>query len=250
MAEEAVLRPGALALVTGASSGIGRAIAEALLERRLRVICTARRRGPLEEAFAARGDQVLILPLDATDGAAVAALPESLPADWREIDVLIANAGSDVGGRRPFDRGEIEDWAGTIETNVTGVIRICHALLPGMLARGHGHLVTLGSTAGLQSSAEHAIYSTSKHAVHAFTDLLRKDYKRAPLRITEVMPGMVRTGFAAARHRGDADKAEAFYQSWPAVLEARDIAAATLFALEQPPHVNIAQILVTPTGDK
>ncbi len=250
MAANATLRPGAIALVTGASSGIGKAIAETLLDRQVKVICAARRPAALEAAFAERGGQVLLHRLDVTDGDAVAALESALPEGWREIDILVANAGSDVGGRRRFDEGAIDHWAQTIATNVTGVLRICHAVIPGMLARGRGHVVTVGSTAGLGTYPLGAAYSTSKHAVHAFSDLLRHDYRRDPVRITEVMPGMVRTGFASARHEGDEAKAEQFYDDWPATLQPEDIAAAALFALEQPDHVNVASILVTPTGDK
>ncbi len=245
-----ILRAGAVALVTGASSGIGLATAERLLEQGVRVIAAARRREPLEAAFKDAGERVLLHPLDVTHGPAVAALPGALPEGWREVDIVVANAGSDVGGRRRFDEGEIEDWAGTIETNVTGVMRVCHALLPGMLARGRGHLVLLGSTSGLYVYPSGNAYAASKHAIHAFASLLRQDYKTAPLRVTEVLPGMVRTGFASARHHGDEAKAEAFYEAWPATIEADDIARAVLYALSQPPQVNIAQITVTPTGDK
>ena len=250
MSDTQVLRPGAIALVTGASVGIGRALAEGLLEQGLKVICAARRREKLEEIFAGRGEQALVWPLDVTDGAAVAGLLDALPADWRDIEVLVANAGSDVGGRRAFAAGEMADWASTIETNVTGLIRVCHVVLPGMLARGRGHLVTLGSIAGLSTYADGAVYSASKYAVRAFTEALRQDYKNAPIRITEILPGMVRTGFAEARFRGDAETAAKFYESFPATLAAEDIAAAVHFALAQPPQVNIAQIVVTPTGDK
>ncbi len=247
---EGILRPGAVALVTGAGSGIGLAIARRLVAAGVRVIAAGRRRETLEAAFAGSGGEVLIHPLDVTDGPAVAALPNALPKDWRQVDILVANAGSDVGGRRRFGEGAIEDWAQTIETNVTGVFRICHALLPGMLERARGHIVILGSVSGQSVYPLGNAYSASKHAVHAFASLLREDYRRAPVRITEILPGMVRTGFAEARHRGDRAEAEAYYDSWPATLEPDDIAAAALFALQQPAQVNIAQITVTPTGDK
>ncbi len=250
MATNATLRPGAIALVTGASSGIGKAITEGLLDRQVRVICAARRRKALEEVFGDRGEQVLLHSLDVTDADAVTALGTALPEPWRDIDILVANAGSDVGGRKRFDEGSIEHWVQTIETNVTGVFRVCHAIIPGMIARRRGHVVTLGSTAGLDTYPGGAAYATSKHAIHGFSDLLRHDYKREPLRITEIMPGMVRTGFATARHQGDEAKGQQFYDDWPATMQPEDIAAAALFALEQPDHVNVAAILVTPTGDK
>lgn len=243
------LRPGAVALVTGASDGIGRAVAESLLDRRLKVICAARRRAWLDELYGGR-DGAYVLPLDVTDGPAVAGLIETLPADRRAIDVLVANAGSDVGGRRRFDAGDMAEWAATVDTNVTGLMRVCHAVIPGMLARGRGHVVTLGSIAGLRPFPQGSVYCATKFAVRAFTEALRQDYENEPIRITEILPGLVRTGFAEARFHGDAARATEFYDSFPAALEAEDIAAAVVFALAQPQRVNVAQIVVTPTGDK
>jgi len=243
------LRPGAVALVIGASDGIGRAVTESLLDRRLKVICAARRRARLEELYGG-WDGAYVLPLDVTDGPAVAGLIETLPADRRAIDVLVANAGSDVGGRRRFDAGDMAEWAATVDTNVTGLMRVCHAVIPGMLARGRGHVVTLGSIAGLRPFPQGSVYCATKFAVRAFAEALRQDYENEPIRITEILPGLVRTGFAEARFHGDAARATEFYDSFPAALEAEDIAAAVVFALAQPQRVNVAQIVVTPTGDK
>ena len=250
MAHENYLRPGSIALVTGASSGIGRALVEQLLGQGIKVICTGRREAPLTELVNGRLADALPLPLDVCDQGDVAGLMERLPEAWRSIDILVANAGSDVGGRQRFDQGSMEDWASTIETNVTGLMRICHAVIPGMLSRGKGHIVTLGSVSGLSTYAGGTAYSASKFAVRAFTEALRKDYKHDPIRITEILPGLVRTAFATARHRGDNEKAASYYDSAAAALDADDIAETILFALRQPPHVNIAQIVVTPTGDK
>lgn len=245
-----ILKPGAVALVTGASVGIGKAIAMRLLEQDTRLIAVARNGERLESCFQDHGDSVHTLPLDVTDGPSVAGLVENLPQAWREIDILVANAGSDVGGRQPFCDGDVEDWASTVETNVNGVIRICHAIMPGMLARGRGHIVLLGSIDALGTRPGGNVYSATKHAVHALADSLRKDYKNEPVRITEVLPGLVRTGFAEARFRGDIERADAYYESFPAYLEADDIARSTLFALSQPAQVNIAQMVIVPTGDK
>ena len=245
-----VMTPGSVALVTGASSGIGQAIAEQLLDQDIRVICLGRREATLLDMFDHHGDRALCLALDVTDTEFAAKLASALPDGWRDIDILIASAGSDAGGRHRFDQGDMEDWAQTIDTNVTGLMRVCHALLPGMLARARGHIVTLGSVSGLTTYPGGSIYASSKHAVHAFTDSLRKDFPGDPVRITEILPGLVRTGFAEARHKGDADKADAFYDSFPAYLSADDIAGTVMFALNQPDHVNIAQIVVTPSGDK
>lgn len=239
-----------IALVTGASAGIGQATAERLLDRGTKVICVARNLERLKACFGDRGDNVFILPLDVTDGAAVAGLLDQLPPAWRDIDILVANAGSDVGGRKRFDEGDVEDWASTVEINVTGVIRACHVVIHGMLQRGRGHIVILGSIAGLRTYPGGNIYAATKYAVRAFTDGLRRDYANDPLRITEILPGLVRTEFAEARFRGDQGRAEDYYASFPAYLAPGDIAESIMFALDQPAHVNIGQIVIAPTGDK
>ena len=139
------------------------------------------------------------LELDITDPASAAGLIERLPEDLRAIDILVACAGHDIGGRQRFDLGRVEDWAGIVETNVTGVIRVCHAVVPGMLARGRGHVVTLGSTAGLKIYPGGTIYNAAKFAVRAFTEALRADYRDTDLRITlhrRRYGGIPRTGHA------------------------------------------------------
>ena len=134
-----------------------------------------------------------------------------------------------------------------IDANVTGMIRVTHAVVPGMLARGHGHIVNLGSVAGLQVYRDGSIYHASKFAVHALSEGLRKDYADTDLRVTEILPGLTRTGFAAARFHGDQAKGTAYYDQFPAAIEPVDIARTILFALDQPPQVTIAQLVVMPT---
>ncbi len=249
MNEERILRPGAVALVTGASAGIGLATVEALAAKGLRVICAARDKPRLDK-LAARLDGAHALELDVTDAEACAGILDRLPGDLREIDILIANAGGDVGGRKRFDEGEVEDWARTVETNVTGMIRTCHAVIPGMLARGRGHVVTLGSIAGLRTFTHGSIYAATKFAVRAFTQGLRADYADTDLRITEILPGMTQTEFAARRFHGDEKRGQEFYETFPANLGAVDIANAILYALEQPPQVTVAQMVVVPTRER
>jgi len=244
--EEPILRPGAIALITGASSGIGAALALTLAARGVRVIATARKSQRLAKLAARHGKAILPLALDVTDAKASAGIMKALPAKWRAVDILVNNAGSDVGGRRRFDEGGIADWASTIETNVAGLMRMTHAVLPGMLARGRGHIVNLGSVAGLRPMAASVAYNTSKAAVHMFSDSLRSDLKGSPLRVSEIMPGTVRTGFAEARWRGDKATAERFYASFEALLTVEDVVRAVVFALEQPPHVVVAQLLLLP----
>ncbi len=250
MATSTVMQPGRVALVTGATKGIGRAVAEDLVNRGLKVVCCARNKAALTELFGGDSGNTFPLELDVSDPRQVADRISNLPSEFKEIDVLVASAGSDVGGREPFCDGAMEDWAGTIATNVTGLIACCHAVLPGMLDRNRGHIVTIGSVSGLMTYAGGSIYAASKHAVRAFTEGLRKDYPTEPVRITEIMPGLVRTSFAEARLKGDQQKAGDYYDNAPDALNATDISATVLYALDAPDHVNIAQLLVMPTGSK
>lgn len=242
-----ILRDGTIALITGAGSGIGEATAKRLADAGARVICAGRDRGKLDAVVAQLGGRGLALVLDVTDPAATRNLVADLPPKWREIDILINNAGHDVGGRQRFDQGDADEYAAVIETNVTGMIRVTHAVIQGMIARDRGHVVNLGSLAGLRVARHGGIYNTSKFAVRAFTEALRIDFAETELRITEILPGLTRTGFAAARLRGDQEGGRAYYDGFPQTMVPDDIARSIMFALEQPPHVDIAQLLVIPT---
>ncbi len=248
MADEPILRPGAVALVTGASAGFGVAIAEALVEKGCRVVCAARRVGRLKRLAERLGPDCHPFALDVTDAKATANLCERLPSELREIDVLVNNAGHDVGGRKRFDLGDAEEWARIIETNVTGMIRVSHAVLPGMVARGRGHVVNLGSISGLAPYPEGSIYGASKYAVHGLTNNLRMDYAGTGIRVTEILPGTARTEFAQTRFHGDAAKADAYYGDLGTLLTADDVARCVVFALEQPAHVVVAELVVVPTS--
>lgn len=249
MSEELpILHPGAIALVTGASSGFGAAIAHALVGRGARVIATARKAERLAPLVKRHGDLIFPLALDVTEAAATAGLLDHLPPPWRQIDILVNNAGSDVGGRQPYQEGSIEDWTSTIEVNVVGLMRVTRAVMPGMVARGRGHIVNLGSIAALRPAAGLAAYGASKAAVHMLSDSLRAEVRGTALRISEIMPGTARTGFAEARWRGDKVAAEHFYGGFKTLLSAEDVARSVIFALEQPPHVVIAEMLVLPTS--
>ena len=248
MTDGAILRPGAVALVTGASAGIGAAIAETLIAKGCRVICAARRGDRLEALATRLGPDCHPLVLDVTDSEGCAKLCERLPVNLREIDILINNAGHDVGGRKRFEDGAIEDWAAIIETNVTGLMRVSHGVAPGMTARGRGHIINLGSISGIGAYPEGSVYSASKHAVHGFSNSLRLDFAGSGIRVTEILPGTARTEFGRSRWRGDDARADGFYDSFETLLTADDVAACVIFALEQPPHVVIAQLVVVPTS--
>ncbi len=239
--------PNPVVLVSGASSGIGAAICRLLVARQFRVVAAARNQDRLVQLAAQLGDALYPLVLDVTDSAAVSQVAQSLPEEFREIAALVNNAGHDVGGRRMFEEGSAEQWCNIIETNVQGTIRLTHALIDGMLARGSGHIVNMGSIAGLKPYATGTAYVSSKFAVHGFCESLRLDYAGRGIRITEIMPGLVRSGFAGQR-LGDARRAEAFYDSFEQCLQPEDVAQTVLYALQQPKHVEIAQLVVLPVS--
>ncbi len=232
-------------LVTGASGGIGEAICRLLVARGHRVVASARSLEKLENLASELGDALRPLALDVTDPDAVLNLPAALPRGFDKIDILVNNAGHDTGGRRRFDEGSAEQWCDIVETNVQGMIRVTHALIDGMLQRGNGHIVNLGSIAGLKPYASGAAYVTSKYAVHGFSDTLRLDYAGKGIRVTEIMPGLVRSGFASQR-LGDSGQAQEFYDSFDACLQPEDVAETVAFALAQPRHVEIAQLVILP----
>jgi NADP-dependent 3-hydroxy acid dehydrogenase YdfG len=236
-----------IALVSGASGGIGAAVCRRLIGAGYRVIATARKCESLQGLQRELGDRLLPLALDVTDAQAVRELDDALPPEFREIGVLVNNAGHDVGGRRLFEQGSAEQWCDIIDANVQGVIRLTHALIGGMLERGTGHIVNMGSIAGLRPYAGGTAYVSSKYAVHGFSETLRLDFAGRGIRVTEIMPGLVRSGFAE-RRLGDARKAREFYDSFEQCLDPDDVARTLLFALQQPAHVEIAQLVVLPVS--
>jgi len=234
-------------LVTGASGGIGEAICRLLVNNGHRVVASARSLAKLESLANQLGDALQPMALDVTDPEAVADLVAALPAGFDKVDVLVNNAGHDTGGRRRFDEGSAEQWCDIVETNVKGMIRVTHALIGGMLERGRGHIINLGSIAGLKPYATGTAYVTSKYAVHGFSDTLRLDYAGKGIRVTEIMPGLVRSGFAGQR-LGDADNAREFYDSFNSCLQPEDVAETVAFAIAQPRHVEVAQLVVLPVS--
>lgn len=240
-------RPGAVALVTGASSGIGAKTVKALAEIGCRVICAGRSAKRLSSVAKPLGNKGLVFEVDVNDEANVAGMIERLPKPWREIDILVNNAGHDTGGRRRFDEGTAEQWASIIETNVIGLIRVTRAVIPGMIARDRGHVVNIGSISGYKPYATGTIYAASKFAVHGFSESLRLDYRNTGVRVTEILPGMVRTGFAMSRW-GDGKRAKKFYEDFGTCLNPEDVAATIAFAVQQPPHVVISQLVVVPNS--
>ncbi|NIM27662.1 MAG: SDR family NAD(P)-dependent oxidoreductase [Gammaproteobacteria bacterium] len=247
MGSESAEPGGRTALVTGASSGIGEATAVTLAENGYRVVCAARSEDRLAELCERIGGAARPLVLDVTDASSVEGLLSRLPEDWRAIDILVNNAGHDEGGRRRFDEGSAQTWAHIIETNVIGLIRATRAVIPGMIARDRGHVVNIGSIAGISPYATGTIYSASKHAVHGFSEALRLDFAGTGIRVTEILPGMVRTSFALNRWHDEA-RAERFYDDFGECLVPEDIARSVLFAVQQPANVVVSQLVVVPSA--
>ncbi len=237
------------ALVTGASGGIGAAICRALVAAGFQVVACARNSAKLAALADDLGAKLHLVVLDITDQSAVANLSAELPPSFAAIDVLINNAGHDTGGRQRFDVGSAEQWCDIVETNVQGMIRITHAVVDGMRQRGYGHIINMGSIAGLKPYATGSAYVTSKYAVHGFSETLRLDYAASGIRITEIMPGLVRSGFAEQR-LGNADAANDFYDNSESCLTAEDVATSIVYALAQPAHVEIAQLVMLPVSAK
>jgi 3-hydroxy acid dehydrogenase/malonic semialdehyde reductase len=238
-----------VAIVTGASSGIGEAICRLLTRQNFKIIAIARNQSKLDQLKSELGEDCLSLALDITDAEAVASLEQQLPANFKNIEVLINNAGHDVGGRQRFDQGSADQWCDIIETNVQGTIRMTRAVIDGMLDRGKGHIVNMGSIAGVKPYATGTAYVSSKYAIHGFSETLRLDYAGLGIRVTEILPGLVRTGFARQR-LGDAKTADQFYDSYEVHLQPQDVADTVLYALQTPAHVEIAQLVVLPVSAK
>jgi len=236
------------ALVTGAASGIGAAIASALVEAGRRVVIA-----DLDGEAAARlaerlGDGAFALRLDITDDAAVDRLPHSIPEAFRPIDILVNNAGHDIGGRTRFDLGRADDWSSIIDTNLTGMMRVTRSLLPGMVKRNAGDIVNMSSISAIRLVPDMAAYTASKAGVRAFTDILRADLAETAIRVMEVLPGLTRTNIVLKRHRGDRKLEQEYFERFKMALEPADIARAVLFALDQPAHVQIAQMVILPAN--
>jgi NADP-dependent 3-hydroxy acid dehydrogenase YdfG len=182
--------------------------------------------------------------LDVRDRRAVQKAIDELPPEWAEIEVLVNNAGLSRGLDKLY-MGNIDDWDDMIDTNVKGLLHVSRAVVPGMVVRGHGHVVNMGSTAGDLTYPNAAVYCASKAAERAINDGLRQDLLGTPVRVTSVDPGMVETDFSLVRFHGDAKRAAKVYEGVKA-LTPEDVADAILWAVSRPAHVNIARILLTP----
>ncbi len=237
---------GLTVLITGATAGFGEAMTRRFVRDGHRVVAAGRRADRLEALSQDLGEALLAFPLDVTDARAVAALPGSLPEGWRAIDVLVNNAGLALGTAPAF-QASLEDWDTMLATNVAGLIRLTHAVLPGMVARDRGHVVNIGSTAATYPYPGGNVYGATKAFVTQFSLNLKADLVGTGVRVTNLEPGLVGgSEFSRVRFGGDAEKAAAVYAG-TTPLSPDDIAEAVAWVVGLPRHVNINRMEIMPT---
>ncbi len=238
---------GKVVFVTGASSGIGAATALAFASEGCRLLLAARRAGKLAEiasrALELGAEAVHSINLDVRDHRAVQQAVDDLPQQWAEIDILVNNAGLSRGLEKLY-LGKVQDWEEMIDTNVKGVLYVTRAVVPGMVVRGRGHVINLGSTAGEITYPNGAVYCATKAAEKAINDGLRQDVLGTPIRVTSVDPGMVETDFSLVRFHGDQERAAKVYKGITP-LSPEDVAEVIVWAANRPAHVNIARVSMT-----
>lgn len=233
------------AMITGASSGIGAATARALATAGARLVLTARRADRLEHLAGELGTDVHVAELDVRDPAAIEAVVTDLPTGFADIDVLVNNAGL-ASGVEPLHEGDPERWDTMIDTNVRGLLRVTRAVVPGMVERGRGHVINIGSIAGRETYPGGAVYCATKVAVERISDGLRIDLQGTGVKVTQIDPGMVETEFSVVRFDGDQSRADDVYHGMTP-LTGDDIAECIRWVADSPPHVAVANMLVMPT---
>lgn len=236
-----------IVLITGASAGIGEACAFAFAREGAKLLLAARRKDRLDEMCPRLMDEgaadVHAFKLDVRDNDAVEKAIAKLPEAWRPIDVLVNNAGLSRGLDK-LHEGKLEDWDEMIDTNVKGLLYVTRVVVPGMVERGRGHVINLGSTATDITYPKGAVYCATKAAELAINDGLRIDVLGTPVRVTSIDPGMVETDFSLVRFHGDEERAAKVYQGLTP-LTPEDVADAIVWAATRPEHVNIARVVIT-----
>ncbi|MER7864936.1 MULTISPECIES: SDR family oxidoreductase [Amycolatopsis] len=231
--------------VTGASAGFGVEIVRRFAADGAKVVAAARSKDRLDKLAGELGENVLPFELDVRDADAVAALPGTLPAEFAEVDLLVNNAGL-AKGLEPAHRAKLDDWDQMIDTNIKGLAHLTRALLPGMVERGRGHVINIGSVAGSYPYPGGNAYGATKAFVHQFSLNLRADLQGTGVRVTNVEPGLVGgTEFSVVRFEGDQSKADNVYKG-TTPLTAADVAESVFWAASQPEHVNINVIELMP----
>jgi 3-hydroxy acid dehydrogenase/malonic semialdehyde reductase len=236
--------------ITGASSGIGLACAYAFARHDARLIISARRKERIEalaqELNRVHDTEVFTIQLDVRNQPAVEKAVHDLPANWKDIDVLVNNAGLSRGLDK-LHEGKLEDWEEMIDTNIKGLLYVSRAVIPGMVARGKGTIINIGSIAGHEVYPGGNVYCATKFAVDALTRGLRHDLVDTPIRVCTVDPGLVETEFSSVRFRGNEQRAKTVYQNF-SPLTGADVADAVLYCASRPPHVQIAEMIILPTN--
>ena len=237
-------------LITGASSGIGAGCANKFASQGARLILNARSTDKLinlaHELKAKYNTECIVMPLDVCDRKAASEALESLPDEWKSIDILINNAGLAIGVDKEHE-GNLEEWDMVIDTNIKALLSMTRLIVPGMVERGRGHIINIGSIAGDAAYPGGSVYCATKAAVKALSDGLRIDLVDTPLRVTNIKPGLVETNFSLVRFRGDKERADNVYKGIHA-LTGDDIAEVVYFAASAPEHMQVAEILVMPTN--
>jgi len=236
------------ALITGATSGIGRATARYLAKNNFRLIICGRREdrlAELQDEFSAL-TQVLTLNFDVRKKKEVAKAIASLPPDFNTIDVLVNNAGN-AHGLDPIENGDVDDWDAMIDINIKGLLYVSKAIIPGMVERKSGHIINIGSIAGKETYPNGNVYCATKHAVDSLNIAMRMDLNKYGIRVGAINPGMVATEFSEVRFKGDTERAANVYKGLDPLL-AEDIADIIHFVVTRPYHVNIADLTVLPTA--
>ena len=238
-----------IVFITGASSGIGAGCARKFASQGASLILNARNEEKLsalkEELEQQYGTRVCLLPFDVRDRKTAAEALASLPDEWKAIDILINNAGLVIGVDKEHE-GNLDEWDIVIDTNIKSLLAMTRLVVPGMVARGRGHIINIGSIAGDAAYAGGSVYCATKAAVKALSDGLRIDLVDTPLRVTNIKPGLVETNFSVVRFRGDKDKADNVYKGIRP-LTGDDIAETVYFAASVPEYMQIAEMLVMPT---
>ncbi len=235
-------------LITGASAGIGQACARAFAEAGARLILAARRSDRLKDLAGELSTDVHLLNLDVRDREAVEKSLAGLPDKWKAIDILVNNAGLGRGLDK-LHEGQVDGWEDMIDTNIKGLLYVSRAVIPGMVERGRGHIINIGSIAGHEVYPGGNVYCATKHAVDAITKGMRIDLAETPLRVSTVDPGLVETEFSQVRFYGDTDRAKTVYQGYKP-LDPADIADSVVWIADRPEHVQIAEMIVFPTAQR
>jgi 3-hydroxy acid dehydrogenase/malonic semialdehyde reductase len=231
-------------LITGATAGFGEACARRYVAEGARVVATGRRADRLQKLRAELGDRCHTVQLDVRDRAALEALLPALPAPFAGVDVLVNNAGLALG-LAPAQGADLDDWDVMIDTNVKGLVALTRLVLPGMIERGRGHVVNIGSVAGTYPYPGANIYGATKAFVMQFSLNLRADLVGTPVRVTNIEPGLSETEFSVVRMRGDVDKAKAIYAGTEPIT-GEDIAETVFWCTRLPAHININRLEVMP----